>query len=231
MYLGDSDSEDEVDFGQDYPLEVTLDFSTSEAESDDEDGMATHMRGVGLLESSIAALHSRLVMYFEKPARPFPYARNAPRLTDITLDDYPHENIALQWSSIRHLSEICLPPIDASPLTNLTATYLKLLRDNPRLESLQVSYDSPPSPFPSSSLFTPMHHSLRRLVTTEESLIRALTLPHLEELNLEAKNLNAILAIRDLLTRSKCALQKLRLNYFGLPSMKTSLPYCPAAPV
>ncbi|KAJ7222225.1 hypothetical protein GGX14DRAFT_428253 [Mycena pura] len=143
------------------------------------------------------------------PARPFPYARNAPNLTDITLYDYPHEKIALPWGSIRRFSETRLPLMRRGPPTNSTATYLKLLRDNPRLDSFEVAY---PLPSPAFSQFTAVtHHSLRCLYASEKSLIRALTLPHLEELKIEARKPEAIPAIRDLLTRSKCSLQRLRL--------------------
>ncbi|KAJ6524247.1 hypothetical protein DFH09DRAFT_1329537 [Mycena vulgaris] len=43
---------------------------------------------------------------FEGPLRPFLYAANAPGLTDVRLINYPHELIALPWSSIRRFSEV-----------------------------------------------------------------------------------------------------------------------------
>ncbi|KAJ7471028.1 hypothetical protein FB451DRAFT_1252797 [Mycena latifolia] len=89
-------------------------------------------------------------------------------------------------------------------------TYLSLLRNNPHLESLDLTY---PSPFPPTSTLT--HLSLRRLCGLEGSLIRSLTLPHLEELIITLKD-DTIPAVRALLTRSKCSLRILRLINFTL---------------
>jgi hypothetical protein len=95
---------------------------------------------------------------------------------------------------------------------NQTERCLKMLRDNPQLESLDVTYSSAA---PSSSKSALTHRSLRRLATAEGNLIRCLTLPNLEEIVVEPRD-DTIAAIRGLLKRSKCTLRSLRLIDFLL---------------
>ncbi|KAF8122747.1 hypothetical protein K438DRAFT_1792942 [Mycena galopus ATCC 62051] len=139
----------------------------------------------------------------------FPYTQNAPCLTNITLYDYPHEYIDLPWSSTRSFSERSLFPRSHSP-TDAAGSYLKLLRNNPNLEYLDVTY---PLSSPSRSPLT--HFSLQCIFANEGNLMRSLTLPNLQQVVVQPKP-GTMPALRDLLARSKCSLKCLHFVEFTL---------------
>ncbi|KAJ7249271.1 hypothetical protein C8J57DRAFT_1723875 [Mycena rebaudengoi] len=164
------------------------------------------------LHNHLALLTSLSLMSFERvPGVGFPYARNAPRLTDVRLLSFAHQSLPLPWATIRHFSESHhqVPGGTRSALS----TYVKLLQDNPELKTLELSYT--PGAIPASYKPT-LTHSLRRLVASETSLIRSLTLPRLEELVIEPKDAGTMPALRALLVRSNCTLRSLRLMHFTL---------------
>jgi hypothetical protein len=163
------------------------------------------------IRDRLSLLTELTIMSFGNTVQPFSYAGNAPRLTDITLVDYPHELLNVPWSSIRRFSETQLM-YGRNSSVNQTERCLKMLRDNPQLESLDVTYSSAA---PSSSKSALTHRSLRRLATAEGNLIRCLTLPNLEEIVVEPRD-DTMAAIRGLLKRSKCTLRSLRLIDFLL---------------
>ncbi|KAJ6524225.1 hypothetical protein DFH09DRAFT_1372197 [Mycena vulgaris] len=227
---------------QQYPLEVTLDFGMP-PDRWSGTGAATQKLYENLIRTVVAhsnrwktanlQITNELIPSFapilnhlsqltdftifntsEGSLSPFPYAKNAPGLTDVRLISYPHQLVALPWNSIRRFSEAYHTfPGELTQHGLSTQKYLKLLRDNPRLECLDVEYPSDSEPSPSTSTLT--HRSLRRLVTGEESLIRSLTLPHLEELTTHLSD-DTLPAIRDLIARSKCSLRSLWLINFTL---------------
>ncbi|KAJ7222226.1 hypothetical protein GGX14DRAFT_428255 [Mycena pura] len=162
----------------------------------------------------------KLTNFTDDSPEAFPYAMNAPCLTDIALNNYPHDIVALPWSSIRHFASDMTPfpdvvmggvvLLEGGTVSIDAETYVSLLRNNPQLESLDLTY---PSPSPPTSTLT--HLSLRRLCGADGRLIRALTLPNLEELIITLKD-DTISAVRGLLARSKCSLRSLRLIDFTL---------------
>ncbi|KAJ7692141.1 hypothetical protein B0H17DRAFT_1330889 [Mycena rosella] len=174
IFLGDSDSEDEFEEGSfskpkplfllnlalerspNHPLDVTLDFGSSDADSDEENGPATQMRRMGLRDSSTSTLHSdliravvahsdrwrtaeelqitdalitrfapirnRLVLLtklavsiftFAGTTRAFLYPKNAPQLTDVTLN--PHDQITSPWSALHQPVERPPPFLGDTP--------------------------------------------------------------------------------------------------------------------
>ncbi|KAJ7043920.1 hypothetical protein C8F04DRAFT_1070937 [Mycena alexandri] len=160
------------------------------------------------IQNRLSLLTNFTLATFGDSAPPFLYAQNAPSLATVTLVEYSHEIVPVPWESIRHFSETQIMPRRAA--ANVVDRFLRLLRQNPNLEVLEVSY---PSMAPSQSSLT--HRSLRRLTINEGNLIRCLTLPRLEQLTAEVDNDTAA-AIRDLLKRSKCSLRHLHLIDFTL---------------
>ncbi|KAJ7692142.1 hypothetical protein B0H17DRAFT_547465 [Mycena rosella] len=223
---------------QSYPLEVTLRFDTHLT---DDNTTALHQNLIRAVVAQsnrwrtadlhvgsafvpcFAPIRGRLstltklslATFGDGAPEEFLYAKIAPCLSDIALIGYHHEIVALPWGSIRRFSETSLfpNPDDFKRAADQTKAYLSLLRNNPRLESLEVTYPEP-SPSSDSPESTQTHLALRRLVTAEGNLIRSLTLPHLEELVLDIENDDTVPAIRELLARSKCSLRSLRLINF-----------------
>ncbi|KAJ7180387.1 hypothetical protein C8R43DRAFT_972864 [Mycena crocata] len=235
-----------LDRSQDHPLDVTLTLGPSETMemkilyqqlmgavvTHSHKWKTAYLQITNAAIPSFAAIQNHLQLLaeltlfcsteFGQSARPFPYAQNAPCLTDLTLVEFPHQIVSVPWNSIRRFSETHIYPGALQRTgfsSNTTEMSLKLLRSNPLLESLDVNVASP-SPMLSSSQST-LTHSLRRLVATDGNLIRSLTLPRLEELVVPAAD--TIPAIRDLLTRSKCALRSLRLIDFTLDKTLLSI--------
>ncbi|KAJ7645532.1 hypothetical protein DFH06DRAFT_1211634 [Mycena polygramma] len=161
------------------------------------------------IRNRLSMLTELTISSFGDSPRPFPFADNAPRLTDVTLNGYPHELVPLQWSSIRHFSELMYGR--RASTINPTERCLKMLRKNLQLESLKA-YTSPAA-VSSTSVLT--HRSLRCLASSDPNLIRCLTLPKFEEF-IVAPIDGTVPAIRALFERSKCTLRSLSLSAFTL---------------
>ncbi|KAJ7780614.1 hypothetical protein DFH07DRAFT_436638 [Mycena maculata] len=159
------------------------------------------------IRNHLPLLSDLIVQNFGDFPMPFPYAQVAPRLAHVTLNGFPHENSPLPWDSIGRTFSETVFPMEVRAME----IYLKILKNNPQLESLDVTY--PDAGKRSKSNLT--HFSLRRLFTDDGNLIRALTLPKLEELVVGPEN-DTMPAIRDMLTRSKCSPRSLRLIDFTL---------------
>ncbi|KAJ7712430.1 hypothetical protein B0H16DRAFT_1624903 [Mycena metata] len=124
------------------------------------------------IQNRLSLLTEFTLATFGDSSSPFLYAQNAPSLTSVTLVDYPHEIVRVPWESIRQFSETQMMPSRASVVDR----FLRLLRQNPNLEVLEVSY---PSTAPSNSQSSLTHRSLRRLTINDGNLIRCLNLPRL----------------------------------------------------
>ncbi|KAK6997527.1 hypothetical protein R3P38DRAFT_3219736 [Favolaschia claudopus] len=214
---------------QNVPLNVKLNVSST----DDESGLSVRLIRAVVAHSNrwksadltittdnlplFAPIRNRLSLLTELTlgsttlgvfAQPFPFTNNAPRLERVDLNGFHHRITSLPWRSIRHFSEM---HIFRSP-PSATESYLNLLRTNPELESVELTYSSRASS-PQSSV---THRSLRRLVTSEPDILRHLNLPKLEELVVSEPKDGTFAAIASLLQRSRCSLRSLHLAGFAL---------------